>query len=72
MRPRLFLRTVEFLWQEGHTVHETEEEADQRARQMLEIYRKFAEEVLAIPVILGVKTESENLLEHSKHIALKQ
>jgi prolyl-tRNA synthetase len=59
MRPRLFLRTVEFLWQEGHTVHETEEEADQRARQMLEIYRQFAEEVLAIPVILGVKTESE-------------
>ena len=59
MRPRLFLRTVEFLWQEGHTVHETEEEADERARQMLEIYRQFAEEILAIPVILGVKTESE-------------
>ena len=59
MRPRLFLRTVEFLWQEGHTVHETEEEADARARQMLEVYRKFAEETLAIPVILGVKTESE-------------
>jgi len=59
MRTRLFLRTTEFLWQEGHTVHETEEEADTRAKQMLEIYRKFAEEVMAIPVILGQKSESE-------------
>ena len=59
MRTRLFLRTTEFLWQEGHTVHETFEEADARARQMLEVYRKFAEEYMAIPVILGVKTESE-------------
>ena len=59
MRPRLFLRTVEFLWQEGHTVHETEADADQRARQMLEIYRDFAENVMAIPVIPGVKSDSE-------------
>lgn len=59
MRPRLFLRTVEFLWQEGHTVHENEKEADQRARQMLEIYRDFAENVMAIPVIPGIKSESE-------------
>ena len=59
MRPRLFLRTVEFLWQEGHTVHETEAEADQRARQMLEIYKNFAENVMAIPVISGVKSDSE-------------
>lgn len=59
MRPRLFLRTVEFLWQEGHTVHETEMEADGRARQMLEIYRDFAENIMAIPVITGVKSESE-------------
>ena len=59
MRPRLFLRTVEFLWQEGHTVHETASEADQRARQMLEIYRDFAENVMAIPVIAGVKSDSE-------------
>jgi prolyl-tRNA synthetase len=59
MRPRLFLRTVEFLWQEGHTVHETEAEADQYARQMLEIYKDFAENIMAIPVILGVKSESE-------------
>ena len=59
MRPRLFLRTVEFLWQEGHTVHETAEEADARARQMLQIYQEFAEKVMAIPVIPGVKSESE-------------
>ena len=59
MRPRLFLRTVEFLWQEGHTVHETDEEADKRAREMLDIYKDFAENILAIPVIPGVKTESE-------------
>ncbi|MEI6042345.1 MAG: proline--tRNA ligase [bacterium] len=59
MRPRLFLRTVEFLWQEGHTVHETEKEADDKAREMLEVYREFAENILAIPVILGTKSESE-------------
>jgi prolyl-tRNA synthetase len=59
MRPRLFLRTVEFLWQEGHTVHATQTEADKRARQMIEIYKKFAEEIMAIPVILGVKSDSE-------------
>ncbi len=59
MRTRLFMRTTEFLWQEGHTVHATHDEADQRARQMLEIYRVFAEEFLAIPVIPGQKSESE-------------
>jgi prolyl-tRNA synthetase len=59
MRPRLFLRTTEFLWQEGHTVHETEKEADDRARMMLDIYRDFAENYMAIPVIPGVKSESE-------------
>lgn len=59
MRTRLFLRTTEFLWQEGHTAHATSEEADAFARQMLEVYRKFAEEVMAIPVILGTKTPSE-------------
>jgi prolyl-tRNA synthetase len=59
LRTRLFLRTTEFLWQEGHTVHETEQEADDRARQMLEIYRDFAENYMAIPVIPGTKTESE-------------
>lgn len=59
MRTRLFIRTTEFLWQEGHTVHTTEKEADDRARMMLEIYRDFAENFMAIPVIPGVKSESE-------------
>ncbi len=58
-RTRLFLRTTEFLWQEGHTVHATQEEADKRARQMLNVYKKFAEDILAIPVISGQKSESE-------------
>jgi prolyl-tRNA synthetase len=58
-RPRAFLRTSEFLWQEGHTCHATAEEAEQRALQMLEVYREFVETELAIPVIPGVKSESE-------------
>lgn len=59
MRTRLFLRTTEFLWQEGHTVHETHDQADERARLMLDVYRDFAESYMAIPVIPGVKSESE-------------
>ena len=59
MRTRLFLRTMEFLWQEGHTAHATEEEAVEETLQMLEVYRTFAEEYMAMPVITGVKTESE-------------
>jgi prolyl-tRNA synthetase len=59
MRPRLFMRTTEFLWQEGHTAHATLEEADIRARQMLKIYEDFARDVLAIPVIPGIKSENE-------------
>lgn len=58
-RTRLFLRTTEFLWQEGHTAHETAEEAEEETLQMLEVYRRFAEDYLAIPVFTGVKTESE-------------
>jgi prolyl-tRNA synthetase len=58
-RPRAFLRTLEFLWQEGHTCHATGEEADERARLMLKVYRSFFEEDLAIPVVPGLKTESE-------------
>ena len=58
-RPRAFLRTSEFLWQEGHTVHATPEEAEDRSRQMLEVYRSFLEDDLAIPVVSGVKSESE-------------
>ncbi len=59
MRTRLFLRTTEFLWQEGHTAHATEEEAEAETRQMLEVYRRLAEDTLAIPVIQGYKTERE-------------
>lgn len=59
MRTRLFLRTAEFLWQEGHTAHATREEAIRETRQMLDVYATFAEEFMAMPVIKGVKTESE-------------
>ncbi len=59
MRPRLFLRTTEFLWQEGHTAHATEAEADEETRRMLDVYATFAEEYMAVPVVKGVKTESE-------------
>lgn len=59
MRTRLFLRTAEFLWQEGHTAHETELEAREETLRMLDVYRKFAEEYLAIPVFTGKKSEGE-------------
>ncbi|HKL03370.1 MAG TPA: aminoacyl--tRNA ligase-related protein, partial [Cryomorphaceae bacterium] len=59
MRTRLFLRTAEFLWQEGHTAHATKGEAIEEAERMLDVYATFAEEWMAIPVIKGVKTESE-------------
>ncbi|HJR55107.1 MAG TPA: aminoacyl--tRNA ligase-related protein [Rhizomicrobium sp.] len=59
MRPRLFLRTTEFLWQEGHTAHASEAEAVEETRKMLEVYRAFAEDVLALPVIAGEKPENE-------------
>jgi prolyl-tRNA synthetase, family I len=59
MRPRLFLRTTEFLWQEGHTVHETEAEAREETRRMLNVYETFVRDHLAIPVIAGEKSESE-------------
>ncbi len=59
MRTRLFLRTAEFLWQEGHTAHATKQEAIDETIQMLNVYGTFAEEFMAMPVIKGVKTESE-------------
>ena len=59
MRPRLFLRTTEFLWQEGHTVHETEAEARAETQQMLDVYATFARDYLAVPVFTGEKSESE-------------
>ncbi len=59
MRTRLFLRTAEFLWQEGHTAHATKQEAIEEAERMMEVYATFAEEFMAVPVIRGIKTESE-------------
>ncbi len=59
MRTRLFLRTTEFLWQEGHTAHATKDEAIFETEQMLDIYAEFAENYMAIPVVKGLKTESE-------------
>src|SRR5438874_11140570 len=59
MRPRLFLRTTEFLWQEGHTVHETEAEAREETRRMLDVYEKFVRDHCAIPVFHGEKSENE-------------
>ncbi len=59
MRTRLFLRTLEFLWQEGHTAHATHDEAEEETRRMLGVYRDFMENWMAMPVITGLKTESE-------------
>jgi len=59
MRTRLFLRTAEFLWQEGHTAHASKEEAIEETKQMLEVYATFAQEHMAVPVIKGVKSENE-------------
>ncbi len=59
MRTRMFLRTAEFLWQEGHTAHATREEAEAEARRMLEVYAAFAQDFMAIPVIKGVKSATE-------------
>ena len=59
LRPRIFLRTTEFLWQEGHTVHATEQEAVEETLKILEVYREFMENVLALPVIIGKKSPGE-------------
>jgi len=59
MRTRLFLRTTEFLWQEGHTAHETYEEAEEETLKILDVYADFAESYMAIPVLRGIKTEAE-------------
>ena len=61
MRTRLFLRTTEFLWQEGHTAHATSEEAVQETLQMIEVYRQFAEEFMAMPVIVGLKSDKASI-----------
>ena len=59
MRTRLFLRTTEFLWQEGHTAHATHEEAEEETMRMVRVYQKFAEEFMAMPVVVGRKTNRE-------------
>src|SRR5712664_3578628 len=59
MRTRLFLRTTEFLWQEGHTAHATQKEAEEETRQMVGVYRAFAEEWMAMPVLVGPKSEGQ-------------
>ena len=59
MRTRLFLRTAEFLWQEGHTAHATQAEAEEEARKILEVYRSFAEDWMAMPVLTGPKSEGQ-------------
>ena len=59
MRTRMFLRTAEFLWQEGHTAHATKEEALEEANKMVRVYADFAQNWMAVPVIMGSKSESE-------------
>src|SRR5256884_1811977 len=71
LRTRLFLRTTEFLWQEGHTAHATEAEAEAEARRMLGVYRTFQEQWMAMPVITGLKTESEKFAGALRTYALE-
>ncbi len=59
MRTRLFLRTAEFLWQEGHTAHATKSEAIEETEKMIKVYSKFAQDFMAMPVVMGIKTASE-------------
>src|SRR5437016_7411738 len=59
MRTRLFLRTAEFLWQEGHTAHATQAEAEEEAKKILEVYRSFAEDWMAMPVLTGRKSDGQ-------------
>jgi len=66
MRTRLFLRTAEFLWQEGHTAHATKNEAITEAKQMQDVYAEFAEKFMAMPVIKGVKSDSERFAKGLK------
>ena len=71
MRPRLFLRTTEFLWQEGHTVHETEQQARAEATMILELYARFVRDHLAVPVVTGAKSESEKFPGAVETLALE-
>ncbi|HEV8613036.1 MAG TPA: proline--tRNA ligase [Gemmatimonadales bacterium] len=71
LRTRLFLRTTEFLWQEGHTAHATEQEAEEEARRILGLYRKFMEEWMAMPVLTGRKSESDKFAGAVRTYALE-
>ncbi len=71
LKTRMFLRTSEFLWQEGHTAHATHEEAKEEARRMLEVYAAFAEEVMAMPVIKGDKSETEKFAGAVKSMTIE-
>ena len=68
MRTRLFLRTSEFLWQEGHTAHATREEAEKRAQQMLKVYANFAEQYMAVPVVQGCEERDRTLCRRTRHL----
>ena len=68
MRTRLFLRTTEFLWQEGHTAHATEEEAEEETRKMLGVYRTFAEEYMALPVLRGAEDRRGEVRRRGAHL----
>ena len=72
MRTRLFLRTAEFLWQEGHTAHATQKEAEEETLQMLDVYRKFAEEWMAMPVLVGPKSEGQKFPARSTRSASRR
>lgn len=72
LRPRLFLRTTEFLWQEGHTAHATEEDAEQEVLKMLGVYKELAEEILAIPVYDGEKANRSDLPAPNELIRLRR
>jgi len=71
MRTRLFLRTAEFLWQEGHTAHETEKEAMEETKLILDIYADFAEQFMAMPVVKGIKSESERFAGAEKTFCIE-
>src|SRR5438552_2148994 len=71
LRTRLFLRTTEFLWQEGHTAHATEADAEAEARKILGVYRRFQEEWMAMPVLTGLQTDSEKFAGALRTYALE-
>ena len=71
MRTRLFLRTIEFLWQEGHTAHATHDEAEEEARRMLGVYRDFMEEYMAMPVVTGQKTRVREVRRRAAHVRVR-